>query len=335
MRRLICLLVLLLAAPALANDSEFYGSGADVYPVQNDHIQMARESLHIEQLGPHRQSYVERWGVHVRYEFVNTHSAPVTVQMGFPEHCQRTVDDMEVVAPSCKVPAIKDFQAWVDDAKVPVTVKTPTAAGALPDAGYDRVHTFQVSFKAGERKVVEHRYTHGGRIVSPFHSAVEYILKTGALWKGPIGELDIRIVLKAEWADVIDQSKTLPKPDFQGWQGGTYQLKWALKGFEPKGDIDFLLQEPKGYEARSDFNSLMSEALADPKALAGKSKAELRILRNTPYALLGYTFKSQDLTDHFTKQGWYRPRLDFDPNWLSKDEVKFVALVKGLEKKAK
>ena len=69
--------------------------------------------------------------------------------------------------------------------------------------------------------------------------------------------------------------------------------------------------------------------------LAAANVAMASIMVILAFSLLGYTFKSQDLTDHFTKQGWYRPRLDFDPNWLSKDEVKFVALVKGLEKKAK
>lgn len=335
MRRLICLLALCLTGPALANDGEFYGSGADLYPVKNAHITMAREALHIEQLGPHRQSYVSRWGVHLRYEFKNTHTEPVTVQMGFPEHCQRSVEDMEVEAPSCKKPAIEDFEAWVDQVKVPVAIKTPTAAGALPDDRYDRVHTFTVSFKPGETKVVEHRYTHGGYIVSPFNSGLAYILKTGGLWKGPIGQLNIQIVLKAEWATIRDVSKALPKPDFQGWQGGTYQMKWTLKDFAPKGDIDFLLEEPKGYLARDAFNTFMFEASQDPKVLAGKSKAELRILRNTPYALLGYTFKSEDLTEHFTKTGWYRPRIDFDPKWLSKEELTFIKAVKAAEKAAK
>ncbi|AEE15475.1 YARHG domain-containing protein [Treponema brennaborense] len=41
------------------------------------------------------------------------------------------------------------------------------------------------------------------------------------------------------------------------------------------------------------------------ETLAKLSKAELRLLRNTVFALYGYTFKSEDLKNHFDKQVWY------------------------------
>ena len=39
--------------------------------------------------------------------------------------------------------------------------------------------------------------------------------------------------------------------------------------------------------------------------LAGMSKAELRLLRNTIFALYGVHFKSEDLSKHFAKEVWY------------------------------
>ena len=39
--------------------------------------------------------------------------------------------------------------------------------------------------------------------------------------------------------------------------------------------------------------------------LAGMSKAELRLLRNTIFALYGVHFKSEDLSAHFAKEVWY------------------------------
>ncbi len=321
-----------LAAPAQANDGEFYGSGADLYPIKNNSIAMDKETLVIEQAGPHRASYVDHWVVHVRYEFLNTTAAPVTVQMGFPEHCERTVEDMEVEAPYCKVPGMKGFTARVDGAATPVTIKTPSDAGALPGTHYDRVHTFSVSFKPNERKVVEHSYTHRGRIVSPIHSGVDYILKTGGLWHGPIRDFDLRVVLKGEWNKVVFEAPgALPAPTFQGWQGGTYQLRWQLKDFTPKGDLGLLLESPKGYEAVSDLRTKMQILLQEPEGLKALSPAELKVLRNTPYAYLGYTFKNKALAAHFAKAEWYRPRSDFDPAWLSAEELAFVKLVKAEE----
>ena len=42
--------------------------------------------------------------------------------------------------------------------------------------------------------------------------------------------------------------------------------------------------------------------------VAGLTKAELRILRNTIFAQYGYRFKSKDLQAHFKRFSWYRPR---------------------------
>ena len=42
--------------------------------------------------------------------------------------------------------------------------------------------------------------------------------------------------------------------------------------------------------------------------VAGLTKAELRIIRNTIFAQYGYRFKSKDLQAHFKRFSWYRPR---------------------------
>lgn len=327
------------APPAHANDSEFYGGGATVYPVESAAISMDTETLVIEQRGPLR-TYVDHWLVNVRYEFVNTTDKAVTVQMGFPEHCQRTVEDVDVESPSCKSPAIKDFEARVDEKPVKVTIKTPKRGedGALPGTVFDRVHTFPVRFGPKARVVVEHSYTHRGRIVSPMHSGIDYILRTGGLWKGPIRDFDMRIVLKGKWGSIIDDSvedERLPKPTSEGWQGGTYQMRWQLRDFTPKADVAFLLHEPLVLQGAEELRTLAVLVEEAPSTLDKKTPEELRILRNLPYALLGYTFEDADLRAHFQKQPWYVARADFDPKWLDKDDQDFIAKVKAAEKRKK
>jgi hypothetical protein len=329
---------LLLAPAARANDGEFYGAGATVYPVKNQAISMDTETLVIEQRGPLR-TYVDHWLVSVRYEFVNTTQAPVAVQMGFPEHCQRLVGD-ESEGPSCKKPAMAEFSVRIDGQPAKVTVKATKKGerGALPDAQFDRVHTFEVRFTPGERKVVEHTYTHRGRIVSPMHSGVDYILRTGGLWKGPIREFDMRLVLKSRWKDILSdgpEDRRLPAATTQGWAGGTYQMRWQLKNFLPKADLELLLQEPLVVEARQALNEAMDKAAEDPKFLRSKSPAELQQLRNLPAALLGYAFKDEALRKSFESQPWYAARTDYAPQWLSAAEQKFMAAVKAAEAEAK
>lgn len=325
---------LLWAPAALANDGEFYGAGATVYPVKNQAIAMDTETLVIEQRGPLR-TYVDHWLVHVRYSFVNTTQAPVTVQMGFPEHCQRLAGD-EGDGPSCKRPAMRDFTVRIDDQPAKVTIKATKKGerGALPDAQFDRVHTFEVRFGPGERKIVEHSYSHRGRILSPMHSGVDYILRTGGLWKGPIRDFDMRLVLKARWREISadgPEERRLPAATSQGWAGGTYQMRWQLKDFTPKADLELLLQEPLVVEARQALQAAMDKAAEDPKFLRSMSTVELQRLRNLPAALLGYPFKDEALRRHFEGQPWYAARSDYAPQWLDAAEQKFMAAIKAVE----
>ncbi len=256
--------------------------------------------------------------------------------MGFPEDCQRMVEDMDIESPSCAKPAIRDFSAKIDGRRAKVSIKVGKSgqSGALKGVVFDRIHTFKVPFKANQRVVVEHRYTHKGRIFSPMHSGVEYILRTGGLWKGPIRDFDMRVLLKTQWRIIRhfgDEAAKLPKPGFEGWRDGSYQLQWKLKNFTPKADLEMILEGPVAAEADHAFDRQMSDIQFKEKSLKDETLPALRIMRNIPYALLGYPFKDKKIRAHFTKSGWYFPRADFDPKWLSKRELTFIRAVKAEE----
>jgi len=59
--------------------------------------------------------------------------------------------------------------------------------------------------------------------------------------------------------------------------------------------------------------------------LIGKSRWELRLMRNAIFARYGRPFVKQELKDFFSKQPWYRP----DPNW---DDAKDDARISELDK---
>lgn len=63
--------------------------------------------------------------------------------------------------------------------------------------------------------------------------------------------------------------------------------------------------------------------------LTGFSAQELRFIRNEIFARHGYIFKSDDLTEHFSKRTWYYPI--FDSVELSAIEAANVRLIKSLE----
>lgn len=57
----------------------------------------------------------------------------------------------------------------------------------------------------------------------------------------------------------------------------------------------------------SGYNRVLSERKLSDDDLAGKSKKELEIMRNSIYARYGYKFKREDLLNHFSQYRWYNP----------------------------
>ena len=64
------------------------------------------------------------------------------------------------------------------------------------------------------------------------------------------------------------------------------------------GDPDFYAMAINGY-TEDEYGKYVNEVLP------ALSKADLRLLRNTVFALYGVHFKSEDLSKHFDKQVWY------------------------------
>ena len=65
------------------------------------------------------------------------------------------------------------------------------------------------------------------------------------------------------------------------------------------------------------------------------SKSQLRILRNTIYAIHGYKFKSADLDGLFFNCVWYRENPEFSEEDFTNKEKVYLTLIKQAEKNAK
>jgi hypothetical protein len=61
------------------------------------------------------------------------------------------------------------------------------------------------------------------------------------------------------------------------------------------------------------------------------SNDDLRILRNTIYAMHGYKFKSKDLQEHFSKFAWYNGTKENVENELSKKELQLIRVIAAME----
>lgn len=67
--------------------------------------------------------------------------------------------------------------------------------------------------------------------------------------------------------------------------------------------------------------------------LEGKSKEELRIMRNYIFARHGYIFKSKSLRKYFKQFDWYSPKRKKIPSDLSQIELDNVSFIKSYETK--
>ena len=75
----------------------------------------------------------------------------------------------------------------------------------------------------------------------------------------------------------------------------------------------------------------LSQELIERKELFFLSNEQLRLLRNTFYAIHGYHFKSQDLRNYFTQYRWYKTNPNFSEADFNETERKNIALIREME----
>lgn len=81
----------------------------------------------------------------------------------------------------------------------------------------------------------------------------------------------------------------------------------------------------------SDFTWLTQRRITDDD-LRGMSKSDIRLLRNTIYALHGRKFISPELTAYFSQFSWYRPtKTEIDISDLSQTEQYNITFLKARE----
>lgn len=186
---ILCLLVLKIGLPlniVQADDSIVGTVGYGVVPLDNDQIEMISE---VVEVWLHR-SYAE---VKATFTFHNTGEA-TEVLVGFPQGKGREgrLGDS---------PELKDFKAYVDGVEVEVTFKEQVEPEKdLDFAGW---YTFKVAFAPGQTRVVRNTYRGAHTYVSDGTCFFNYVLRTGGLWKGPIGRADIIVHLQdgLTWED--------------------------------------------------------------------------------------------------------------------------------------
>ena len=181
-------LTILFPFTAYADSAALVGAfGGTAYPYMDQQIKMASEKVSMTIVGNPGQHSV----VTVDYTFRNTSDKTVTVLTGFPERTYFNGGDAKLT----------NFQAFVQGKKVEVTYRKNADMGDSPQNGPQELgwYTYPLSFAPHEEVQVRNSYEsdpYGGEGSIGYRATFEYILDTGATWKGTIDTVDIEVNLK-------------------------------------------------------------------------------------------------------------------------------------------
>ena len=181
----------------------------------------------------------------------------------------KTPETMEVGFPCNYADELQKFTATIDDSSVKVSNKTETRKEQyLEDIQRERTtywKTWRMTFdpdkpvRIGVSYFTKLRDNHGHRIyelpvaehlanyVPPKDRSalekklvsrqIDYYLRTGSHWSGPIGRCRIEVTFDGLTTDNID----LSKPFFERERATmtSHKIVWDLKDYEPKQDVEF------------------------------------------------------------------------------------------------
>jgi hypothetical protein len=223
----VALLCTLHPAPVRADSGPIYFSAGMLVPTTSSDIRMTREVLTIDYTTATARTSDPQdnlIGVHARFWFRNEGKA-VTQKMGFP--LGREVLNGFGYFDS-------GFTVTADGATVTTTLFDDQKSTGGTALTYTMWRTFEVPFAAGQTRLVDVTYR-----ICPRGGFFLYVLQTGRLWKGPIGDLSIDVNFGRDPAF----------PDLLSVQPAGYRtvgnhLVWHFTNEEPEQDIEIESMDP-------------------------------------------------------------------------------------------
>lgn len=240
----LCLAPLTLAV-AHGDDGYFGGAGASVYAEKTGQVRMAWEKVTLKRVKSKDPRKAPQIYAECVFSFENLGGA-TDFTMGFPAESSGESD--------YKPTLIKDFKTFIGGKAYPVKMKkvevSKQVAEAL-DVQFDHAYVWPVHLAAHGTLEVKNTYhveESGGQDVLaegpsipyfdndiPEQEEIFYILKSGALWAGTIGQADI----------TLDLGEKAPEAFLAiGPAGYTYKdgvITWSLKDLKPTADISVVL----------------------------------------------------------------------------------------------
>lgn len=362
MRPVLWLLLLLAPATALGDGATVKQGPGGVFPLQNQDVQMVEETIDVEVQRDHLLADDNLATVTVTYLFRNHADRAVSIDMGFPvawDEAEFYIQGRNCLNRSTHN-AVRDFTVTLDGAPVQAQLRPGRKGlrtGCLRDDAaerarereaaarekgpwYNEFYVWPVSFPPKGARTIVNRYVYDARTSSRGGewNQFEYVLKTGALWRGRIDQVTIHVRFH-DRARIGTEVSLIGFAEIQGFEAdpfdfsieqedarhpsardravisppgararrspdGKTELLWHLKRVKPEENISF------GYRTAGAARQAIREQLdrVDPRTAPPRV---VQRARETLDALYGRTFEDPAVQRRFAVKSWYIA----DPAW--------------------
>jgi hypothetical protein len=228
-------LLALLATTAMSDDGVFEGSGGAIVLSRSDNVRMVAEEVVFD--------LTEANLIRVSCLFVVVNEGPdEQLLLGFPDYWPDPNDDSQRADGKS---TLQDLRISVDGVPVettavPVSVAPDDIRAAFGGVvSYNCAHVWQCSFASGQARVLRTEYSHPYSAMSDGSSIINYVLRTGASWKGPIGQVVLRIKrgamrIKCPWYPTE-------------WVLAGDEYVWSARELEPDQDVGVAMADPLAF----------------------------------------------------------------------------------------
>lgn len=229
---------LLFTFPAFADDGSLGRTPEGVFPINENDIEMKSEDITVD---------LESGKVECIFVFHNTGPAK-EVYMGFPGKIDEKWggDNTDPVNLS-----LKNFKAYVNSEELKVNHEKGIELSDIPWdlPPYEEWFAFTVPFKAGETVTVRNTYDVTFSSDSIGEVFCGYVLRTGSLWKGPIGKARVTFSLggiKPYQVELLEFGMFTFKDN---------AIVWERENFEPLYDLRVIYNN---FHYSNDFLEMVS-----------------------------------------------------------------------------
>lgn len=343
------ILVCFLSSFIFGNDGLVVNYGGGIEPIEKTIISIYREDLII--------SFNEKnknWHVSVSFVLFNPTNSDIENEIAFINYGFHELGyNGDII----------NFLTWINNEEK--TYKYTKVEGEknyeMGPVLYKEYFTSKICFTPGYT-VIKHEYDFIGSVGwGPDRFGFSYTLTTANKWNGPIKYFNLSISLPKNSILLTDYDKEYSYFNTYGEVKKLTQNKmgtiffrnggffYSKENFKPEKNIQLEIYDwtwylksipifkseeygQKDYDKpRISFYDLANKKLIKEN-LNKYTKEQIRVIRNSIYAMHGYFFNSSDLYDTFNNYIWYLPKTSFTESELSTIEKYNIVLLLEIEK---